>query len=66
MAGILSLEDGARVVALRSRALMVLAGRGGMLSVDAAAGQVRERIGRWGDRLAVAAVNGPAATVVCG
>ena len=66
VAGILSLEDAARVVALRSRALMVLAGRGGMMSVAEPAARVRERIGRWGDRLAVAAVNGPAATVVCG
>ena len=66
VAGILSLEDAARVVALRSRALMVLAGRGGMISVAEPAARVRERIGRWGDRLAVAAVNGPAATVVSG
>ena len=66
VAGILSLEDAARVVALRSRALMALAGRGGMVSVAEPAARVRERIGRWGDRLAVAAVNGPAATVICG
>ena len=66
VAGILSLEDGAAVVALRSRALMALAGRGGMMSVAEPAARVRERIGRWGDRLAVAAVNGPAATVICG
>ena len=33
VAGVLSLEDGARVVALRSRALTALAGRGGMVSV---------------------------------
>ena len=33
VAGILSLEDGARVVALRSKALTALAGAGGMVSV---------------------------------
>src|SRR5450755_2884083 len=66
VAGILSLEDGARVVALRSRALLALAGRGAMVSVAEPAGRVRERIGGWGVRLAVAAVNGPAATVVSG
>src|ERR1035441_6651127 len=66
VAGVLSLEDAARVVALRSRALMTLAGQGGMLSVAEPAAAVRERIGLWGERLAVAAVNGPAATVVSG
>jgi acyl transferase domain-containing protein/acyl carrier protein len=66
VAGILSLEDGARVVALRSRALSVLAGKGGMLSVAEPADRVRERLGAWGERLSVAAVNGPAATVVSG
>jgi malonyl CoA-acyl carrier protein transacylase/NADP-dependent 3-hydroxy acid dehydrogenase YdfG len=66
VAGILSLEDGARVVALRSRALLALAGRGGMLSVAEPADQVRQRLVPWGDRLAVAAVNGPSATVVSG
>src|SRR5450755_3065352 len=66
VAGVLSLEDGARVVALRSRALGVLAGRGAMVSVAEPAARVRDRIAPWGVRLAVAAVNGPAATVVSG
>ncbi|MBO2456941.1 type I polyketide synthase [Actinomadura violacea] len=66
VAGILSLEDAAKVVALRSKALTVLAGRGGMLSVADDAGKVRERLAEWGERLSVAAVNGPAATVVSG
>ena len=66
VAGILSLEDAAKVVALRSRTLAALAGHGGMLSVAEPAARVRDRIARWGDRLGVGAVNGPAATVVSG
>ncbi|MFD7924188.1 type I polyketide synthase, partial [Streptomyces sp. NPDC059740] len=66
VAGILSLEDGARVVALRSRTLRALAGRGGMMSVGESVDAVRERIAGFGERLAVAAVNGPRATVVSG
>jgi acyl transferase domain-containing protein len=66
VAGILSLEDAARVVALRSRALRALAGRGGMLSLAEPAVAVRERIAGFGDRVSVAAVNGPAATVISG
>ncbi|WP_158741133.1 acyltransferase domain-containing protein, partial [Streptomyces lavendulae] len=61
VAGILSLEDAARVVALRSQAIgRVLAGLGGMVSVPLAAAEVRERIAPWGEeRISVAAVNGP-------
>ncbi|WP_419998928.1 SDR family NAD(P)-dependent oxidoreductase [Streptomyces boninensis] len=66
VAGILSLEDAARVVALRSRALTVLAGHGGMLSVAEPVAAVRERIASYGERLSIAAVNGPSATVVSG
>ncbi|MBO2456934.1 type I polyketide synthase [Actinomadura violacea] len=66
VAGILALEDAARVVALRSKALTVLAGRGGMLSVAEPAELVGERLSAWGERLSIAAVNGPAATVVSG
>ncbi|WP_443667719.1 type I polyketide synthase, partial [Kitasatospora humi] len=66
VAGMLSVEDGARVVALRSKSLKVLAGLGGMLSVSRSAAVVEERIARFGERLALAAVNGPAAVVVSG
>ncbi|MBT3081668.1 SDR family NAD(P)-dependent oxidoreductase [Streptomyces sp. CYG20] len=66
VAGGLSLEDGARVVALRSRAVGVLAGRGGMASVPLPVDVVRERIALWAGRLSVAAVNGPSSTVVSG
>ncbi|WP_348772286.1 type I polyketide synthase [Streptomyces sp. RPA4-5] len=66
VAGGLSLDDGARVVALRSRALAVLAGRGGMVSLPAGREQVAGLIAPWGDGLCVAAENGPHSTVVSG
>ncbi|MDX3536680.1 acyltransferase domain-containing protein, partial [Streptomyces sp. MB09-01] len=66
VAGVLSVEDAARVVALRSRALTVLSGRGGMMSVAQPVAWVRERIGAWEGRISVAAVNGPSQTVVSG
>ncbi|MEU3368508.1 type I polyketide synthase [Streptomyces pseudogriseolus] len=65
-AGALSLEDGARVVALRSRALVRIAGTGGMLSVPLSAEDTRTRMSPWADRLALAAVNGPTSCVVSG
>ncbi|MEU7137788.1 type I polyketide synthase, partial [Streptomyces sp. NPDC046261] len=61
VAGGLSLEDGARIVALRSKALLALSGRGGMVSVPLPADQLRGR-----DGLSIAAGNGPASTVVSG
>ncbi|MER6448188.1 type I polyketide synthase [Streptomyces venezuelae] len=68
VAGILSLDDAARVVALRSQAIgRVLAGLGGMVSVPLPAAEVRERIAPWGEaRISVAAVNGPSSVVVSG
>ncbi|MFE2522401.1 type I polyketide synthase [Streptomyces mirabilis] len=66
VAGMLSLDDAAKVVAVRSQALSGLGTGGGMLSVVMPAAAVRELLEPWGDRLAVAAVNGPAATVVSG
>ncbi|WP_283843916.1 type I polyketide synthase, partial [Kitasatospora humi] len=66
VAGILSLQDAAKIVAVRSQALSGLGTGGGMLSVVMPAAAVRELLEPWGDRLAVAAVNGPAATVVSG
>ncbi|WP_308015680.1 SDR family NAD(P)-dependent oxidoreductase, partial [Streptomyces huiliensis] len=66
VAGGLSLEDGARVVALRSRALLEIAGEGGMVSLALPADQAEELAGRWDGRISVAALNGPRSTVVCG
>ncbi|WSN08775.1 SDR family NAD(P)-dependent oxidoreductase [Micromonospora sp. NBC_01699] len=66
VAGGLSLEDGAKVVALRSRTLAGLAGRGGMASVTRSPEQTADLIAPWSGRISVAAVNGPAATVVAG
>nr|WP_175548187.1 type I polyketide synthase [Saccharopolyspora flava] len=66
VAGALSLEDGARAVALRSRAIAAeLAGRGGMAAVRASAEDVRELIGDEPD-VSIAAMNGTATTVVSG
>ncbi|MEH1101800.1 SDR family NAD(P)-dependent oxidoreductase [Micromonospora sp. CPCC 205561] len=66
VAGALSVADAARVVALRSRALLRLSGKGGMVSVPLPADEVRERLERLGGRVTVATVNGPRTTVVAG
>ncbi|AUI58398.1 hypothetical protein B1H26_40770 [Amycolatopsis sp. BJA-103] len=66
VAGMVSLEDGARIVSLRSKSLTALAGLGGMLSVNATVAEVEERLARWGERLSLATVNGPSAVVVSG
>ncbi|KJY20725.1 acyltransferase domain-containing protein, partial [Streptomyces katrae] len=64
--GALSLEDAAKVVALRSRALTVLSGRGGMLSVSLPLDRLTPLMAPWGERLSVAAVNSPSSIVVSG
>ncbi|MEH0652525.1 SDR family NAD(P)-dependent oxidoreductase [Streptomyces scabiei] len=66
VAGALTLEDGAKVVALRSRLLRAVAGHGGMASVALPADRTRELLAGWGERISVAAVNGPRSTVVAG
>ncbi|MEU9797277.1 type I polyketide synthase, partial [Streptomyces sparsogenes] len=76
VAGALSLADGARLVALRSRVIAEeLAGRGGMASLTVPADEAQALIDRYthptGDtdpaaRVVVAAVNGPGAVVVAG
>ncbi|PAU50540.1 SDR family NAD(P)-dependent oxidoreductase, partial [Streptomyces albireticuli] len=66
VAGGLSLDDAARIVALRSRAWLRLAGKGGMVAVPMRAADLRTRLAAWGDRLAVAAVNSPETCAVAG
>ncbi|WP_449335117.1 type I polyketide synthase [Streptomyces klenkii] len=66
VAGALTLDDAARIVALRSRVLTKLKGKGAMLAVSMPADRARTRLEKYGDRLSVAAVNGPAALTVSG
>jgi mycoketide-CoA synthase len=66
VAGALSLRDAARVVTLRSKLLLALAGRGGMASLACGAEQARELLAPFGDRISIAAVNGRSAVVVSG
>ncbi|MER7057888.1 SDR family NAD(P)-dependent oxidoreductase [Streptomyces sp. NPDC000351] len=67
VSGALSLEDAARVVALRARVIgRELAGLGGMASVSLPRAEVETRLSGWEGRLDVAAVNGVSSTVVAG
>ncbi|MEU1758692.1 SDR family NAD(P)-dependent oxidoreductase [Micromonospora sp. NPDC005652] len=66
VSGGLSLRDAARVVALRSRALGALSGRGAMASLALGPEEAEARLRRWEGRLAVAVVNGPGSVVVSG
>ncbi|MFB7636341.1 SDR family NAD(P)-dependent oxidoreductase [Streptomyces sp. NPDC056149] len=65
VAGALSLEDGARVVALRSQAITTLSVAGGMLSVPLPVAEVEAVLTGY-EGLGIAAVNGPSVTVVSG
>ncbi|SCG75758.1 type I polyketide synthase [Micromonospora coxensis] len=65
VAGILTLDDAARTVALRSRALAVLRGTGTMASIDLPVDTVTERLPAF-EGVGVAAVNGPSTVVVSG
>ena len=66
VAGALSLEDAARVVALRAKAMATIAGRGGMLWLSMPVERLRAQLDGFGERLALAAINGPASLVVSG
>ncbi|MDA0638937.1 type I polyketide synthase, partial [Nonomuraea sp. MCN248] len=66
VAGALSLEDAAKIVALRSRVLTRLGGTGGMLAVALPAARAQERIEPWADRLWVAVHSSPTGSVVAG
>ncbi|WP_086841061.1 type I polyketide synthase [Amycolatopsis kentuckyensis] len=67
VSGALSLQDAAKVVALRSQAIAAkLAGRGGMASVALSEEDAIARLAPWADRVEVAAVNSPSSVVVAG
>ncbi|ADJ42440.1 rifamycin polyketide synthase [Amycolatopsis mediterranei S699] len=67
VSGALSLQDAAKVVALRSQAIAAkLAGRGGMASVALSEEDAVARLRHWADRVEVAAVNSPSSVVIAG
>ncbi|WP_438024961.1 SDR family NAD(P)-dependent oxidoreductase [Sorangium sp. So ce233] len=66
VAGALTLEDAARVVALRSQLVRRIAGGGAMAVIERPVGEVEQRLSRFGGQLSVAAVNTPGSTVVSG
>ncbi|MFF5010793.1 type I polyketide synthase [Streptomyces phaeochromogenes] len=67
VAGGLSLQDGARVIALRSRLFaQSVAGRGGIAAVALSAEQTIARLTPWSTSLSLAGINGPRSTTVAG
>ncbi|MEU9144381.1 amino acid adenylation domain-containing protein [Streptomyces sp. NPDC048349] len=66
VAGALTLEEGARIMAVRSRALQAVAGVGAMAVVELPLDQVLERIAPYGEAVSVAAVNTPTSVALSG
>jgi polyketide synthase 7 len=66
VAGGLTPQDAARLVALRGQALREIEGDGDMVLLDLGAKEAGRLTARFGKRLALAASNGPRATVVSG
>ncbi|KUM94497.1 hypothetical protein AQI95_43525 [Streptomyces yokosukanensis] len=66
VAGALTLDTAAKVVALRSKVLTELNGQGGMASVTASPDELEPALAPWEGRLSAAAVNGPRSLVVAG
>jgi acyl transferase domain-containing protein len=65
-AGVLSLEDALRLVAVRSRLMQSLPRNGLMGAVFAGEAQVQAAIGQYTDSVSIAAVNSPLNTVISG
>jgi acyl transferase domain-containing protein/NADPH:quinone reductase-like Zn-dependent oxidoreductase/NADP-dependent 3-hydroxy acid dehydrogenase YdfG/acyl carrier protein len=66
VAGALSLQDAAKVVTLRSKAISAIAGTGGMVSIALPVERVLSLIEPWTQSISVAAQNGPSSIVVTG
>ena len=66
VAGGLSLADAALIVARRSAAMTKLAGKGAMLSVSLSVDELGALIDPYGERVSLAATNGPASQVLSG
>ncbi len=66
VAGALDIDDAMRVIAVRSRLMQRTSGRGAMAVIGLPAEATAAALGDLSDRVGVAVMNGPAATVVSG
>ncbi|WP_344646470.1 type I polyketide synthase, partial [Streptomyces durmitorensis] len=66
VAGALTLEQGAQIVAQRSQAVRTCSGQGGMALIERPQAEVEEFIAPYGEALSIAAVNTATSTVISG
>ena len=65
-AGVLDLPDALRIAFHRGRLMQQVAGRGETAAVELPLEEARRLLARHGDRLAIAAINGPTSTTISG
>ena len=66
VAGVFSLEDGLKLIAMRGRLMQQLPSAGEMVAVMASESQVIEAIGDYNSQVTIAAINGPESMVISG
>ncbi|MGW1194187.1 type I polyketide synthase, partial [Streptomyces sp. NPDC002559] len=66
VSGALTLEQGAQIVAQRSKAVLACAGQGGMALIERPVAVVEDFLAPYGDALSVAAVNTAGSTIISG